>query len=79
MSTCRVVYQAPLCAYGQQYVFQVRSNDLIHFDDPGAIRHEEYPWLTLITCKGYNESRGAYDYRVRVRAILMDVLPDFYH
>ncbi|MFN2111607.1 MAG: sortase domain-bontaining protein, partial [Anaerolineales bacterium] len=66
-------------AYGQQYIFQVRSNDLILPNDPGAIQHEEYPWLTLLTCKGYNDDKGVYDYRVRVMAVLMNVVPDIYH
>jgi len=44
---------------------------------PGAtssvIKHEELPWVTLITCRGYDEASNSYKYRVVVRAVLVDV------
>jgi sortase (surface protein transpeptidase) len=42
-------------AFGQQYIYLVRTNNLILPDDPTTVRHEEYPWLTLISCKGIND------------------------
>jgi LPXTG-site transpeptidase (sortase) family protein len=57
-------------AFGQEYVYVVRESELVA---PGAvaavIRHEELPWLTLITCQGYNEASNTYRYRVVVRAV----------
>jgi len=66
-------------SFGQQYIYQVRSNQLITADNQRAIRHEELPWLTLITCKGYNENTDSYNYRVIVRAVLIGVKSDLYH
>ena len=60
-------------AFGEQYIFHVRSNQFIYPDDPDTMKHEEYPWLTLVTCRGFNEETGLYNYRVRVRAVLVDV------
>jgi len=66
-------------AFGQQYIYQVRSNQLIAADNQRAVRHEEFPWLTLITCKGYNENTNSYNYRVIVRAVLIEVKTDLHH
>ncbi len=64
--------------FGYRYIYQVRSNQIIDPENSSPTRHEEYPWLTLLTCKGYNESRDAYNYRVMVRAVLVEVRPDLY-
>ncbi len=66
-------------AYGQQFIYQVRTNKIINPDDPIASRHEEYPWITLLTCKGFNTYTDAYDFRVLIRGVLVDVKPDYYH
>jgi LPXTG-site transpeptidase (sortase) family protein len=61
-------------AFGQQYVYSVRESVLA---SPGAvssvIRHEEYPWLTLITCQGYDEASNSYRTRVVVRAVQVEI------
>jgi LPXTG-site transpeptidase (sortase) family protein len=58
-------------AYGQAYVYTVRSVEkYVQPDDTSsAFEHEEFPWLTLITCKGYDEDSDSYDWRVVVRAV----------
>jgi len=66
-------------AFGQQYIYMVRSNQIIEPDNSSATRHEEYPWLTLLTCKGYNEFSDEYNFRVMVRAVLIEVRSDLYH
>ena len=66
-------------AFGYKYIYQVRSNQIIDPDNSSATRHEEYPWLTLLTCKGYNESRDAYNFRIMVKAVLVEVRPDLFH
>jgi hypothetical protein len=41
-----------------------------------VFRHEEKPWVTLLTCQGYNETSGKYQYRIAVRAVLIRVEPE---
>jgi len=65
-------------AFGYRYIYQVRLNQIIDPENSSATRHEEYSWLTLLTCKGYNESRDDYNYRVMVRAVLVEIRPDLY-
>lgn len=36
-------------------------------------KHEELPWLTLVTCKGYDEASNSYQYRVVVRAVQVEI------
>jgi LPXTG-site transpeptidase (sortase) family protein len=61
-------------AWGTQYVFEVRQVTQV---EPGAvssvIKHEELSWVTLITCRIYDETRDLYKYRVVVRAVLVEV------
>ena len=62
---------------GQKYVFEVRSNKQVKADSvESTLKHEEIPWLTLITCKSYNEKTGEYAYRTAVRAVLLEVLDE---
>ncbi|CAG0958252.1 Serine-aspartate repeat-containing protein D [Anaerolineales bacterium] len=62
---------------GQKYIFEVRDNKQVK---PSAVKstlkHEVYPWLTLVTCKSYNEKTGEYAYRTVVRAVLVKVLDE---
>jgi len=37
------------------------------------MRHQDQSWVTLLTCKGYNEDTGDYDLRTVVRAVLISV------
>jgi hypothetical protein len=36
-------------------------------------QHEEYDWLTLLTCESWNQLSQSYDYRRVVRAVLVGV------
>ncbi|MCD4752584.1 MAG: sortase, partial [Anaerolineaceae bacterium] len=58
-------------AYGQAYVYEVRTVErYVQPDDTSSVfKHEDYPWLTLITCMGYDEDSNSYRWRVVVRAI----------
>ena len=38
-----------------------------------VLGHEEYDWVTLITCKGYDEELDQYDERLVARAVLISV------
>ena len=67
-----------LHAFGQQYVFQVHSvQDWVPERDTRLItRHESLPWLTLVTCRGYNAKTNSYDWRTIARAVLVAVEPE---
>jgi len=58
---------------GQHYIYEVRENKLVRPNDLSVLGHEKYPWLTLLTCKSYNEYAGEYLFRVSVRAVLVKV------
>ena len=60
-------------AFGQEYTFEVRSNEIVEPNDLSAFRHEERPWLTLVTCRDYDEQTNSYRKRVVVRAVLVGV------
>lgn len=57
-----------------QYVYEVRS---ILQVGPGTtsamMKHEALPWVTLVTCRGYNITSDSYRYRILVRAVLVEV------
>ncbi|HUH96795.1 MAG TPA: sortase, partial [Anaerolineales bacterium] len=61
---------------GQRYIYQVLENDLVSATDVSAFKHEDLPWITLITCKDYEASTDTYTHRVVVRAVLIQVQPD---
>jgi LPXTG-site transpeptidase (sortase) family protein len=56
--------------WGRKYVYEVRSvQNWVKPDDTSVITHEEYPWLTLITCRSYDEKSDSYRWRTAVRAV----------
>lgn len=62
-------------AWGQTYVFSVWAIDLVDAGDVSAMNAiDEYSWVTLVTCEGYDEATGDYAYRRVVSAVLVDVL-----
>jgi LPXTG-site transpeptidase (sortase) family protein len=58
---------------GSRYVYQVREVKRIKPDDMSAFKHEEKPWLTLLTCKEYDEKTNSYRSRLVVRAVLIRI------
>ncbi len=56
---------------GQQYIYEVQENNIVSPTDRSAFKHEDQPWLTLVTCKDYNASANTYKYRVVVGAVLI--------
>ncbi len=60
-------------AWGQKYVFEVRSITVVDPDDMSVFAHEDLSWLTLVTCHQYDEDSGQYLKRVAVRAVLINV------
>jgi LPXTG-site transpeptidase (sortase) family protein len=61
-------------AGGAQYVYEVRQVKQVAPDaSSSVIKHEERSWVTLVTCRGYDEDSNSYKYRVVVRAVLVEV------
>ena len=59
---------------GMKYTYEVRSVSLwTKPDDLKALKHEEFDWVTLITCRGYDEDKDEYLRRTVVRAVLVSV------
>jgi LPXTG-site transpeptidase (sortase) family protein len=62
---------------GLIYVYEVRQSKLV---SPGSIKalfqHEDYEWLTLVTCESYNTNLDKFMYRRMVRAVLISVIPE---
>jgi LPXTG-site transpeptidase (sortase) family protein len=65
--------QVIIHAWGQKYIYEVRDNSLVKPGQVDVLQHEELPWLTLITCQGYDETSGSYRWRRVVRAVLVAV------
>ncbi len=40
-----------------------------------VFQHEEYDWVTLVTCEFFNPFNDSYVFRRMVRAVLVDVSP----
>jgi LPXTG-site transpeptidase (sortase) family protein len=51
------------------YAYEVRENRLVEPDDFSVLGHEEYDWITLLTCQGFDEREGDYTLRRVVRAV----------
>jgi LPXTG-site transpeptidase (sortase) family protein len=63
-------------AWGQTYVYEVRETQLVSALDLSAMdANDDYSWITLITCEGYDEASREYWYRRAVSAVLVDVNP----
>jgi LPXTG-site transpeptidase (sortase) family protein len=63
-------------ASGQKFIFEIRTNATVAHDSKTYFRHEKLPWLTLITCKEYDEDTNTYKKRVVVRAVLVEVVDE---
>jgi LPXTG-site transpeptidase (sortase) family protein len=64
-------------SYGELYIYEVKSISQRYATDPAILRHEEKPWLTLVTCADYSESAGTYLKRLVVKAEFLQVQPDY--
>ncbi len=60
---------------GQRYEFRVREVRLARSSDAQyVLKHlEGYPYLTLVTCRGYDSAKDTYHWRWVVRAVLVAV------
>jgi len=56
------------------YVYEVRENALLQPSQVSkALQHEDYDWVTLLTCERYDPQGDTYSLRRVVRAVLVDV------
>ena len=60
-------------AFGYRYTYEVRQNLKVQPADTSVLKHQVDPWLTLLTCQGYQEASNTYDHRVAVQAALVKV------
>ena len=58
-------------AYGSRFVYEVRMIKTVSADDVSVLRHQDMPWVTLITCKDYDEASQTYLKRLAVSAVLI--------
>ena len=61
-------------AYGQEYVYEVRTVARVNAGDLRPLGHKEQPWLTLVTCHTYDQASGRYLHRLVVQAVLITVI-----
>ena len=61
-------------AWNQQFIYEVRETKTIESDDTKDVfKHEDSAWITLLTCRNYNEKTGTYLHHYLVRAVLVQV------
>jgi len=64
-----------ISAWGQDYIYKVREiKDWVDPNNEEIIGHKDHDWITLITCKGYDESRNIYWWRTVVQAVLVEIV-----
>lgn len=64
-------------AWGATYIYAVRESRLVSSQAVDIVmQHEEYDWITLLTCEDYRLDREGYIFRRMVRAVLVEVVPD---
>jgi len=64
-------------ASGKKFVYEIRESKIIDLNDFSVLGHEDRAWLTLLTCKSYDENTNSYRFRVAVQALLKDVREDW--
>jgi len=60
-------------AWGQEYIYEVRSVEVVSPGSSRVLGHEEKPWLTLLTCQGYDAQQNLYLKRLAVKAALVEI------
>jgi len=62
-----------LHSFGKTYRYEVRSVQILQPDDLSPLQHKDLSWLTLMTCRGYDEASDSYQSRVVVQAVLVSI------
>ena len=60
-------------AWGQKYTFEVREKSIVGANDHFEFVHKEHPWITLVTCKDFDETMDTYRSRLIVSAVLVKI------
>jgi LPXTG-site transpeptidase (sortase) family protein len=63
-------------AFGQKYIYEVRSVRTVSPYNNSVLGHKEEAWVTLLTCKDYNDLTGQYKMRTAVQAVLITVVDE---
>jgi LPXTG-site transpeptidase (sortase) family protein len=76
LGTLKYGDQIIITAFGQKHIYEVQTVDpqVSPADASVLKKHEDLPWLTLITCHGYDEKTKTYRWRTIVRAELVEVV-----
>jgi LPXTG-site transpeptidase (sortase) family protein len=53
------------------YAYQVRDVQRVNPDDLSVLQPKDRTWVTLLTCQGYDEKNGRYQFREVIRAVLV--------
>jgi LPXTG-site transpeptidase (sortase) family protein len=62
-----------ITAFDEQYIYEVREvKQWVNKDEIQILSHEDTPYLTLITCQGYDPEKDHYAWRTVVRAVLVE-------
>jgi len=62
-------------AYGQTFIYEVRKVDYLKPTDVSkAFEHKEESWVTLLTCRSYDEKTDSYRQRVAIKAVLVKTI-----
>ncbi len=60
-------------AHGQKFTYQVQSVRQVAPNDLSALGHQVLDYLTLITCRTYDDALQGYRWRTVVQAVLVSV------
>ena len=63
-------------AFGDLYIYEVKSFSQRYATDPAILQHENKSWLTLVTCTDYDEQTETYRRRLVFKAALLQVQPE---
>ncbi|MBL6980950.1 MAG: sortase [Anaerolineales bacterium] len=64
-------------AWGQDYVYRIREiHEWLDPNNEQILEHKDHDWVTLITCKGYDQSRDIYWWRTAVQAVLVEIVDE---
>jgi LPXTG-site transpeptidase (sortase) family protein len=67
-----------ISAWGQEYIYRVREiHEWVNPNDKQILEHKDRDWITLITCKGYDETRDVYWWRTAVQAVLVEIVDEY--
>jgi LPXTG-site transpeptidase (sortase) family protein len=62
-----------ITAFNETSIYEVREVKKVKPDDLSVLSHQENAWLTLVTCKSFNEKTESYRWRIVVEAVLVEV------